>query len=114
MPQVSRKKFQEVLSLCKKGCKNERLPFAQRMRAAELICLVYGLDLPGGTTKRDRKTVKVLLDERELEKQLKAQRQKPKAPLIKGETVKREIAQQEARNFLKRIATGVTEGETHE
>jgi hypothetical protein len=68
---ISRKRYQEALKACKQVAKDERKPYLDRLRAAELICLIYGLELPGGNTKRDRRTVKTLVGERSLEKQIR-------------------------------------------
>lgn len=65
---VSRKKYQEALKVLKAACKNESLSWTQRIRAAELILCAYGeVDLPW-SSKRDRRTVKELTEERAWEK----------------------------------------------
>jgi hypothetical protein len=64
---VSRKKYQEALKVLKAACKNEALSWTQRIRAAELIMMIYGtLDSP--ESKRDRRAVKELVTERAFER----------------------------------------------
>ena len=46
MGKPSRKKFQEALHALKAACRNDKLPFTLRVRAAELICCIYGVPLP--------------------------------------------------------------------
>jgi hypothetical protein len=72
MIKYSRKRFQEALRACKEIAKNSRLPVSQRLRAAELIYLLYGGELPGGNTKRDKRTIKDLVQERSVEKQIRS------------------------------------------
>lgn len=72
MIKFSRKRYQEALRACKEIAKNSRLPANQRLRAAELIYLLYGGELPGGNSKRDKRTVKDLVQERSLEKQIRS------------------------------------------
>ena len=72
MKQPSRKKFQEVLRCLKQVCKNDRLPALLRVRAAELICTVYGVPLPE-TGSRTKRAVKELVQERAFERDLKNQ-----------------------------------------
>ena len=72
MVRYSRKRFQEALRACKEIAKSSRTPVSQRLRAAELIYLLYGGELPGGNTKRDKRTIKDLVfQERSLEKQVR-------------------------------------------
>jgi hypothetical protein len=72
MTKFSRKRFQEALKACKQICKNEKLPAVTRLRSAELIYLLYGGELAGGNSKRDRRSIKDLVTERGLEKQIRA------------------------------------------
>lgn len=69
---VSRKKYQEALRVLKGACKNEALPWTQRIRAAELIMLIYGaIETP--ESKRDKRAVKELVTERAFERQANEQ-----------------------------------------
>lgn len=69
---VSRKKYQEALKVLKAACKTETLPWTQRIRAAELIMMIYGtLETP--EIKRDRRAVKELVSERAFERQANEQ-----------------------------------------
>jgi hypothetical protein len=73
MIKYSRKRYQEALRACKEIAKNSRLPASQRLRAAELIYLLYGGELlPGGNSKRDKRTIKDLVQERSVEKQIRS------------------------------------------
>jgi hypothetical protein len=69
---VSRKKFQEALRALKDACRNPNLSHAMKIRSAELICLIYGLTLPEGATRINKKAVKTLVEERSFEKSLHA------------------------------------------
>ncbi len=71
MVQYSRKRFQEALFACKQICRNDRLPALTRLRSAELIFLLYGGELPAGLNKRDKRSIKDLVQERSLEKQIR-------------------------------------------
>ena len=72
MARPSRKKFQEALRALKLACKNDRLPFTLRIRAAELILAVYGVQLPENTA-RNRRAVKELVEENAFDRQVRAQ-----------------------------------------
>ena len=69
---VSRKRFQEALLALKQACKNERLPFVQRIRAAELIMAIYGVPLPESSA-RTKRTVKDLVAENVFDRRLRQQ-----------------------------------------
>jgi hypothetical protein len=66
MKTVSRKRYQEALRFLKAALRNDKLSFAQRFRAVELLVIIYGDRLPDN--KRDRKTIKELMEERSLER----------------------------------------------
>ncbi len=66
MKTVSRKRYQEALRFLKSALRNDKLSFAQRFRAVELLTMIYGDRLPD--SKRDRKTIKELMEERSLER----------------------------------------------
>jgi hypothetical protein len=70
---VSRRRYQTVLRMLNQAVADTKLPWPQRFRACELIHAIQtGTLLPGWTSpRRDRKTVKELLEERALEKRLK-------------------------------------------
>jgi hypothetical protein len=72
MAKIARKKYQEALKALKQACKNERLPFALRIRAAELICGIYGVPLPESTA-RTRRTVRELVSENAFDKHTRNQ-----------------------------------------
>jgi hypothetical protein len=85
---VSRKKFQEALRALKQTCKNERLPFALRIRAVELLCCIYGVPLPE-ISARTKRTVKELVGENAFDRRVRQQvrdkaMQDEKAPEVKG------------------------------
>lgn len=89
---VSRKKFQEALRCLKATCKNDKLPFTLRVRAAELICAIYGVRLPENTA-RTKRTVKELVEESAFDRQVRDQvRQRILAD-----------AEAEAKAFLERV-----------
>jgi hypothetical protein len=69
---IARKKFQEALKALKQACKNERLPFALRIRAAELICAIYGVPLPESSV-RVKRAVKELVAEGQFDRQIREQ-----------------------------------------
>jgi hypothetical protein len=70
---VSRRRYQTVLRMLNQAVADPKLSWAQRFRACELVHAIQtGTLLPGWTSpRRDRKTVKELLEERELEKRVK-------------------------------------------
>lgn len=72
MAKVARKKFQEALRALKQACKNEHLPFTLRIRAAELICAIYGVPLPESNT-RTKRTVRELITENAFDRQARKQ-----------------------------------------
>ncbi len=72
MPKVSRKKFQEALRALKDACKNPKLTFALRVRAAELILAVYNVPLPESSA-RVKRTVKELVEEGSFDKEMREQ-----------------------------------------
>jgi len=70
MGRPSRKRFQEALRALKAACKHDGLPFTLRIRAAELICAIYGVPLPESSI-RIKRTVKELVKEGEFDRQLR-------------------------------------------
>ena len=72
MPKISRKRFQEALKALKQACKNEKLPFALRVRSAELICAIYGVPLPESSV-RVKRAVKELVAEGQFDRQVREQ-----------------------------------------
>jgi hypothetical protein len=100
MAKISRKKFQEALRALKSACKNDRLPFTLRIRAAELILAVYGVPLPESAA-RIKRTVKELVQEGSLDRQIREQVQ---------EKV-RQDAEAEARRFLESVQHTQPQGE---
>jgi hypothetical protein len=72
MPKFSRKKFQEALRALKDACRNPKLTFALRVRAAELICVIYGLP-PLESSARVKRTVKELVEEGSFDKEVRQQ-----------------------------------------
>jgi ribosomal protein L22 len=93
MARISRKKYQEALRCLKQACKNERLSFTLRIRAAELICLIYGLP-PLESSARIKRTVKELVQEGTLDRQIREQ---------VADKV-RQDAEAQARRFLESVS----------
>lgn len=77
----------------KQACKNERLSFTLRIRAAELICLIYGLP-PLESSARIKRTVKELVQEGTLDRQIREQ---------VADKV-RQDAEAQARRFLESVS----------
>jgi len=92
MGKISRKKFQEALRALKAACKNDRLPYTLRIRAAELILAIYDVPLPESSA-RVKRTVKELVHEGSFDRQVRDQVQ---------EKV-RQDAEAEARRFLESV-----------
>jgi hypothetical protein len=71
--EVSRRRYAALLKMLRQAVVNEKLPWAQRLRAGEMILLVHGDWLPefAGSDKRNRKTIRELIEERSFEKGLK-------------------------------------------
>lgn len=92
MPRVSRKKFQEALRALKQACRNDRLPFTLRIRAAEIICAIYGVALPESSA-RIKRTVKELVTEGTFDREVRQQVQDKV----------RQDAEAEARRFLAQV-----------
>jgi stage III sporulation protein SpoIIIAA len=99
MGQVSRKKFQEALKALKSVCRNDKLPATLRVRGAELIMAIYGVELPN-TSPRDRKTVKQLVEERQFEKTIQAN--------VRAKVLEQTVrdAEEDAKVFLARVKKG--------
>lgn len=70
LEQVSRKKYGAALAVLKEACKSPTLSMTKRLRAVELICLIYGLD-PHIPNRRDRRSVKALVSEDAFERELR-------------------------------------------
>jgi uncharacterized protein (DUF2236 family) len=100
MAKFSRKKFQEALRALKAACKNERLPFALRIRAAELICAIYSVPLPESSA-RVKRTVRELVTEGSFDRQVREQ---------VNERVRHD-AEAEARRFLETVRNTQPQGE---
>ena len=92
MRNPSRKKFQEALRALKQACKNDKLSFALRVRAAELILAVYNVPLPDSSV-RAKRAVKELVQEGQFDTTLKEQ----------IEQKVRQDAEAQARAFLGRV-----------
>jgi hypothetical protein len=92
MRRPPRKRFQEALKALKAACKNERLPFTLRIRAAELILAAYDVPLPESST-RIKRAVKELVQEGSFDRQMREQ---------VNERV-RQDAEAEARRFLQSV-----------
>ena len=99
MGKPSRKKFQEALKALKAACKNDRLPYSLRIRAAELVCAIYGIPMPESAA-RVKRTVRELVTEGAFDRQLREQVQ---------EKVKKD-AEAEARRFLENVQNTQTSG----
>jgi hypothetical protein len=67
----SKRKYAEALRCLKLICKVSSHPVAIRLRAAEMILQIYGLEPP--TTKRDKMAIRDLVQQHTFEKQLTAQ-----------------------------------------
>jgi hypothetical protein len=98
MPKISRKKFQEALRCLKQACKADKLPFALRIRAAELILAIYQVPLPESSA-RVKRTVKELVQESALDRQVREQ---------VNEKVRAD-AEAQARAFLGRVKNAPVE-----
>jgi ribosomal protein L22 len=100
MARISRKKYQEALRCLKQACKNERLSFTLRIRAAELILAVYGVPLPESSA-RVKRTVKELVQEGSFDREIRES---------VNEKV-RQDAEAEARRFLESVNTQLSGGQ---
>jgi hypothetical protein len=105
---VSRKKYQEALRVLKSVCRDAKLPMTQRLRAAELILLVYGVPVPEGgygTAKRNKQVIKTLVEERSFEKRVQQQiTDNVRTRVMEEAQAKEETrvdAQTQARDFLR-------------
>jgi hypothetical protein len=72
LKRVSRKKFQEALRALKAACRNDKLSFTLRVRAAELILAVYDVPLPESSA-RVKRTVKELVQEGRFDSEVREQ-----------------------------------------
>ncbi len=102
---VSRRRYQTVLRTLNQAVADTKLPWAQRFRACELIHAIQtGTLLPGWTSpKRDRKTVKELLEERELEKRLKDELSTVAGTLSPSEEQEAQEAQEEQSSAIATV-----------
>jgi hypothetical protein len=114
---VSRKKYQEALRVLKGACRNEALPWTQRIRAAELIMLIYGaIETP--ESKRDRRAVKELVTERAFERQANEQVRQAVTQKVMTEAereAEKEAMKQARENALRYLdSLGVQETESND
>lgn len=98
MAKPSRKKYQEALRCLKQACRNDKLSFPLRVRAAELICLIYGLP-PLESSARVKRTVKELVQEGGFDREVREQ----------VEQKVRQDAEAQAREFLGRVRNAPVE-----
>jgi hypothetical protein len=99
MPKFSRKKYQEALRCLKQACRNEKLSFPLRIRAAELIIAIYGdVKLPESSA-RIKRTVKELVQEGSFDREVREQ--------VNEKT--RQDAEAQARAFLGRVKNAPVE-----
>lgn len=92
MPRPSRKKFQEALKALKAACRSDKLPFVHRIRAAELICAIYGVPLPESSV-RVKRAVKELVQEGQFDREVREQVQEQR----------KQDAVESARRFLETV-----------
>ena len=78
MGKPSRKKFQEALKALKAACKSDKIPFSLRIRAAELLCAIYGVPLPESSV-RVKRAIKEIVAEGQFDRQIKEQIQQEKS-----------------------------------
>ena len=67
---VSHRKYKEAIGALKAACGSEKLSLTKRLRAVELLCLIYGLEI-GKPNAHDRKSVKRLVSEDAFERELR-------------------------------------------
>lgn len=72
MRRISRRKWQESIRCLKTAIKNDKLPWAQRLRAVELLMCLYDCPLPE-SSRRTTKAVKAMVEERVLERSINNQ-----------------------------------------
>ena len=72
---VSRKKYGACLKMLKAAVANEKLSWVQRMRAAEIICSIYNVDIGELSNKRDVKLIRELVEESAFDREIKDQLQ---------------------------------------
>ena len=92
MAKIARKKFQEALRALKQACKNDRLPFTLRIRAAELICAIYEVPLPESSV-RVKRAVREIVAEGQFDRQVREQIQEKR----------KQDAVASARKFLAKV-----------
>jgi hypothetical protein len=112
---VSRKKYQEALRVLKAACKHEALPWTQRIRAAELILMVYGV-LETPESKRDKRAVKELVTERAFERAANEQIRQAVTQRVMTETERdaERVAMQQARQNALRYLESLGQGQENE
>jgi uncharacterized protein (DUF1684 family) len=64
---VSRRKYAEALRVLKQAIANPNLSWNQRIRCVELLLCIYQVPIPE-TGRRERKAVKLLVEERSTER----------------------------------------------
>lgn len=72
MKRISRRKYAEALRCLKGAIKNEKLSWAARIRCVELLLSVYGVPFPD-SGRRERKAVKLMVEERSVERIIREQ-----------------------------------------
>jgi hypothetical protein len=98
MAKVSRKKYQEALRALKAACRNDKLSFPLRIRAAELILAIYEVPLPESSA-RIKRGVKELVQEGAFDKEVRNQ--------VRDRVA--QDAEQAARAFLGRVKNAPSE-----
>lgn len=98
MANISRKKFQEALRALKQACRNDKLSFPLRVRAAELILAIYEVPLPESSA-RIKRGVKELVQEGSFDKEVRNQ--------VRDRVA--QDAEQAARAFLGRVRNAPNE-----
>lgn len=80
---VSRKKYGDALRMLKAACRQSTLPWTQRLRAAEMLMMIYGVHTGEMNNKRDVKTIRELVEESTFDQKIKDEmRQKSTADAI--------------------------------
>jgi hypothetical protein len=69
----SRRRYAEAIRSLKSILKRDKQPAVIHLRACELLFLAYGMTLPGGLDKRDKRAITELVTESNMERALNRQ-----------------------------------------
>ena len=105
LKRISRKRYAEAVRCLKGAIANPKLSWTRRLRAVELLMVLYGVEMPEPITRRDRRSLKSLVVENSFDRQVRARVQEG----VLSETARK--AKEEAERYLAKQASEEAEAE---